>query len=727
MATSKSFSPELPGSFTGGLVNIQTKGYLDDRTLTFSTSLGYNPQANLNASFLATDRGAADGFALGSRNRALPAGLQNRQLLPARYSSSEANAELTRLGQSFNKTFVPVRRQSGLNQGYSFSTGNRKRLEGDRYIGYVASLTYKKKYSFYDDGVNGRYSLTGQVADVSTLNPELRLTETNGVENTLWGAHLNLGFEQQNHRISAVLMHNQNGIATARFLEGNFFSDDQDLILQTRALQYQERSVSTAQLHGQHLFPKQKKLKMNWLGSYVVAKQKEPDLRFFTSDYQLDGNDTVWSVSDSRYNAPSRYFREMREINVDTKINFELPLDGDNTAVLKFGASNVYKQRTFDEKRIDFKNQNVQFDGNVDHYFADENLVVGSDAYLYLVGNEGDDRRNSYRGTDRVSAGYFTLDAKTFKKQLRVITGARVEQTQIRTKSLESNLAPGVLDHLDLLPVVNLAWSLTDKMKLRASYTRTTARPFFRELAPFASFDFVGDFVVIGNPDLKRTLIDNFDFRWEVFPRRGELIAVSTFGKIFSNPIERSFNPQAPNGELTFLNVDQAQLYGIEVEWKKNLSTLNPKLKPFDLGGNITFVKSQVAIASAELAAIRAVNPTHASHRDMFGQSPYVVNLFIGFKSDSVRTWTANLTLNTLGPRLSVVGSKGLPDVVEQGRSSLGINVSRKLGRHFRVKASAGNLLNPTYTFDQTFKGTNYTYRSFKRGRTFGLSLAYSL
>lgn len=41
------------------------------------------------------------------------------------------------------------------------------------------------------------------------------------------------------------------------------------------------------------------------------------------------------------------------------------------------------------------------------------------------------------------------------------------------------------------------------------------ARPTFRELAPYASFDFVGDFTLIGNKDLKRTLVNNCDLRWE--------------------------------------------------------------------------------------------------------------------------------------------------------------------------------------------------------------------
>ena len=69
-------------------------------------------------------------------------------------------------------------------------------------------------------------------------------------------------------------------------------------------------------------------------------------------------------------------------------------------------------------------------------------------------------------------------------------------------------------------------------MNLRASYGRTLDRPTFRELAPFASFSFVGGFTFIGNAELERTMINNCDLRWEHFGNPGELYAASVFYKV---------------------------------------------------------------------------------------------------------------------------------------------------------------------------------------------------
>ncbi|MCB0627677.1 MAG: TonB-dependent receptor, partial [Saprospiraceae bacterium] len=106
-------------------------------------------------------------------------------------------------------------------------------------------------------------------------------------------------------------------------------------------------------------------------------------------------------------------------------------------------------------------------------------------------------------------------------------------------------------------------------------------RPTFREVAPFASFDVDGGFLFIGNPNLERTLVDNVDFRWEFYPKPSEMISLSAFYKDFTNPIERTFNPQAPNTVLTFSNVAQASLYGAEVEVRKDLSFLGQFLSDF--------------------------------------------------------------------------------------------------------------------------------------------------
>ena len=73
------------------------------------------------------------------------------------------------------------------------------------------------------------------------------------------------------------------------------------------------------------------------------------------------------------------------------------------------------------------------------------------------------------------------------------------------------------------MPSVNLTYALgeLDAIKLtnlRMGYSRTIARPVFREKAPFRSFNFEWLETAQGNPDLGETTIDNVDLRWNASP-----------------------------------------------------------------------------------------------------------------------------------------------------------------------------------------------------------------
>lgn len=724
----KSFSPDLPASFTGGLVNIETKDFPDQFTLQFSSSVSFNPQSNFKSGFISDKKGKTDFLAFDDGTRAVPLMMQNR-IVPTRFSTPNANDRISTYAQSFDKAFEPERITSGLDQSYSFSIGNQTDLFKNKF-GYIFGLTYSKSFDYYQNGMIGRYSLTGTESSVDQLNSEIILDDEQGSETVLWGALANLSYKMgANHKVSMNLMRNQNGISTARYQEGNFFQDAQDLFIQTRTLQYLERSLTSGQLKGEHYFENMKKLKVDWLGSYVVSTQDEPDLRFFTNDYVLSGNsdqDTIYSIQEALYVAPARYYRDMTETNIDTKVNFELPFKSkDKDARLKFGFSNVNKERLFNETRYNFRSQNVSYNGNPEDYLADENMNVGSSSYIYLEGNEGEDRRNSYVGTDNVLGGYAMTDLYV-SQNIRMIVGARFEQTNILLYSLDGKLDQGVLENNDILPALNLSWDIHEKMKIRGAFSRTLARPNFRELAPFANFNFVGGFVTVGNPNLTRTLIDNFDLRYEFYPNPSEIISVSAFGKIFTDPIERTFNPLAVNNEMTFLNVDQATVYGMELEVRKSLNFISEKMANYAVGGNVTLVHSEVTIQEDELAAIRAVVPDHPETRQMFGQAPFIVNSFVNYRNDSIGL-SANLSFNISGNKLAVVGTKGMPNVLEAARGQLDFNVSKNLGDKFAVKVGTRNLLNPDYRYTQEFNGAEYIFRNYKIGRTFQLGLKYNI
>ena len=87
------------------------------------------------------------------------------------------------------------------------------------------------------------------------------------------------------------------------------------------------------------------------------------------------------------------------------------------------------------------------------------------------------------------------------------------------------------------------------------------------------------DLVVRGNPELKRTTIENYDARLEWFPNPGELVSFGIFQKDLKDPIERFYlDPQ--NNIVSFTNRPTAIVRGIEFEVRKKLGFVAAKPIP---------------------------------------------------------------------------------------------------------------------------------------------------
>jgi TonB-dependent receptor len=735
LVISKTFSPDMPASFSGGYVNIVTKDFPDNFTLQINTSLGYNSNASLNKNFLTYDGGKTDWLGIDDGTRELPESVENGVSNP--FTSATANENLDKETKAFNKTMGTSTKSPFLNQKYAISIGNKTQFLG-RDLGFIAGLTYQKNYSSIENGETGRYSLSGNTQTVNSLNPKYILDTQVGTENVLWGAVLNTAYKlSDNSKISLNLMHNQSGKKEASFRAGVFDEDgqiSQNNIYQTRSLQFLQRGLSSAQLKGEHTILESviKDLKVDWISSYTLSSQKDPDLRFFTNDYLQVGEERIYRIQSNAYSNPSRYFRDMKEFNWDNKVNLSLPFTFKETkGTLKFGGVAIVKNRDFNENRYDYVENNINADfegsGNVDDYFSDNNLGVTNGDFdrpvFGTVIRDNTQLSNSYTGKELIGAAYVMTDWNLSDKW-RAIFGVRYERTDIFVESDNPSKPEGKLQKNDFLPALNLTYKLTEKMNLRGAYGRTLARPTFRELAPYATFDFVGDFTLLGNEKLRRTLIDNIDLRWEMYPSTGELISVSAFYKNFHDPIEKAIIPQAVNLEQQYRNVDQALVYGVELEIRKKLDFISLGLRNFSLGANVTIVKSQVDINAGELARIRATDPDRKATRQMFGQSPYIFNSYLNYENPE-SGWNANVSYNVFGKRLAAVSAGGLPNVFEQSRPSLNLAVSKSLNERLKATFRAKNLLNPAYKLTHEFKGEEYVYSSYTVGQSFSFSLKY--
>ncbi|MEM1042999.1 MAG: TonB-dependent receptor [Bacteroidota bacterium] len=732
IVTSKTFTPDKPGDFTGGSVNIATKSFPDQLTLGFSSSMSVNTNAAPGSDILAVPDGLG---VLGTSDNDLPAALENGDVptIGETFGNAAEAQELDRLSRSFNASMAPAVSAAPVAQSYSFSLGNRTELAG-RPLGFIASANWSRSTSAYDDGRFGQFSLPGSGDGVTELTSDLRLTDQAGSEEVLWGGLANLSYRPaQRHELGLNVLYNRSASQSARLRTGAFPRDlSADQVFETRALETIERTLASAQLRGEHAFS-DRGVQAEWNASLARSAQDEPDLRFFSNHFTPGAADTSFTIAANLYPEPTRYFRDLEENSATANLDVTVPVRLFGRAVrVKTGGSFLAKGRTFRERRYEYQrnvNQLV-YSGDEDAFFGDQNVgIIGQDDDgrpvfgNYLV--DLSTPRNNYDGRQTVAAGYGMVDAAVTDR-LRLIAGARVETTDIEVENLAAQRDRGTISEVDVLPSLSSVYALSDRMNVRAAYGRTLARPTFREFAPYTTYDFVENLIYVGNTDLERSLVDNVDLRWEWFFQPGQIVAVSGFFKQFDGPIERVIRSAATNLEVEFNNLESAQVYGLEMEARTGLGFAGRALRHFQAGANLTLVQSVVDIDAAELAQIRASNPEADDTRSLQGQSPYVVNLDFGYENLE-RGTAISLFFNVFGERLYAVARGGAPNYFEQPRSVLDVVASQEVGRGFTVKLSAKNLLDARYEIVQTFRGRDFVNRGYSQGRAFSLGVSYSL
>ncbi len=731
MAITKSYSPDLPANFTGGLIDLRTKDFPDKFTFNYSSSVGFNPQANLNDDFLTIRKKKGDELGMGAGSRQIPRAVQNEEVPEGLFDNDELLGIQTR---SFSKDLTPVRRSSGLDHSHSLSFGDQKKFLGNQ-LGFVAGITYSKGFEHYRGGERNIYQLPGPNNKEEGLSEEKILSDERGKKDVQWGAIADLTYKfSSQHKIGGLYMHNQNGSGTARQLQGRIPEDEQNenYRFHTRTRSYQQRSIQNFQLRGEHVFPALSDLKVEWRGSRTRSTQKTPDLSYFSNTYILSGTengtepDTSYSIRPSEYSEPMRFYRDMEESNTDLKLDISLPFQFQGRkAKVKAGVSRTSKERTFDQQRYNFSSYNADFNGDPSAYFSDANMQVGNYQEGFVYVQDASAKRDDYYGEQTVSAAYALFDVKPTER-LRVNTGARVERTRILTRSRDPDLPVGRIAKTDLLPSLNLTYSLEENMNLRGGYSRTIARPSFREFAPYSSFDFTGGLIRTGNDELDRTLVDNYDLRWELFPNPGEILSASVFAKDFHKPIERVTKPKAAHTEITWQNVDRAFLYGAEIQARKSLSFIDTTLRNISFGANFTYIRSKVDLSEARLRELEAYNPDQEGTRDMYGQAPYIVNAFLDYENEDLGLH-GNISYNMTGPRLVIVSNGGTPNVYDQPDPQLDLKLGKDLGEHFNIGIQVENILNPADRSTQSFGGEEYVFSSYRTGRRYSLSIGYSI
>ncbi len=712
LQTQKSYTPDLPADFSGGAVQIQTKDFPNRFTVRLGMSTSFNTVSQFQDGFLSYDGGGRDWLGLDDGTRAQPdvmerimGDVRSGERLP---SDAGQLVEIGQALQNASPTFAPSSGDTPLNRSFDASVGGSTAVFDDGEVGFFAAGTYSDKYTLREGEIERKWRAEAFVeptADISTPNVDYEFTK--GTREVSWGTIGNVTLKPNpNQKISLRTTVNLNTDDEARMFTGNNDEDIGGDIRNERA-RFVERLMLWGQLSGEHLTFMDSRL--DWRVSAARAKRDEPFMRE-TIYLEDDGEYFLLDFTESaRY-----FFSELVDDDVSAGLDWEFPFEfGSGDASIKFGGAYRNRTRDFGSRRL-----NWNFLGNT---IADLDAALDQGSVTASNPDELNEFRidevvepgDVYGADDERVAGYLMVTVPVTEK-LEAIAGARVETYDLVLTSRGEDL--NNLSQTDFAPSINLTYSASDNVKIRAAGSRTLDRPEFRELAPFQFTEATSLRQLVGNPLLVPAEIVSADLRIDWFPGPGEIISFGGFMKDMTSPIEQVFIAAASSA-YSFQNALDGQVFGLEFDVQLAGRRFSEALEHVSLSANLSVIESEVNVRAEGI-----YQPTNLT-RPLEGQAPYVLNTGINYASPS--GFEAGLFYNRFGERLTAAGGSGLPDIFEQPRNALDATVAFPLVRGARAKVKATNLLDQDYTFLQAANGFERVQRQYSVGRTISVGLSW--
>lgn len=758
LVITKTATPDLPGEFAGGIIQINTKSVPDKNFQSLTIGSGYNT-ITTGKNQLTYKGSSTDWLGFDNGTRKLPSSIPSTEIFNAlTYQEKAGIAKSFETDWSLtNKTFAP-------NTSFQYSFGNRYEI-GKKTLGFLFSVSHNKTNNYND--IN-RYDY-----DSSTLTAPSVLTsnflDKNYSEQVLTGAIANASLKfNENHAINFKNLYsiNSNDLVVDRFGQRDM-SDPR--VISASVRWFTSNKIYSGQLNGDHFFPSIK-VKANWNTFYSKIERTIPNLRrniyTIADPSSTNPDDLIAYAAIADNNGGSDYgggmfFSENNEniyggkFDISKKVNFSDTFLNE----IKIGALYQNRNRDFFSRQLQYNKLTLggNFDNslltlNNNEIFNPSNMGVISPGVNGFTLYDASKPTDSYGAGSALSAAYLMFDNRY--ENLRLIWGVRAENFN---QTLNTKL--NTIDNLnlnnqqtDILPSANLVYSIDKTKNLRISYSKTINRPEFRELAPFGFYDFTTTFFTNGNPDLKIAEIQNTDFRYEYYPGKGQMFTASLFFKNFSNPIEvkQSIN----NKTISYENANSAKNFGLELEFRTMASTLF-NVDNSTILDNITFF-SNLAIIRSKVDVSNITSATNLEKsRPMQGQSPYVFNAGLQY-IDKENGFTISTNINKVGDRIAIASSEIKPAIWEKTRTFLDMQITKSfLKNKLELKLNIQNLLAQDLVFYQNNYRNTTTYDAFnnllneifignynnedgyspkdddiiwltKFGRTFSLSMSYN-
>ncbi|WP_425076153.1 TonB-dependent receptor domain-containing protein [Psychroserpens sp. S379A] len=695
----KSASAEYPADFTGGIVDIVTKDFPTKAEYTISLGAGYNPDMHFNDKYLTSEGSDTDIFGYDDGTRDLP--IHRYQVIPGTF---ENKLLLTSLTDRFSKELQAKKETSGMNYDFGFTLGNQYDV-GDDKIGYQASFSYKNTTTFYEDRDDGAYVKDNANSSDTALNSVLISNGVEGINNVILNGMIGAAYKTDKSKFKVNLLHIQNGESTAGFFNQVISQDGVGGGLEPltkNSITYTERSVTNLLLTGKHrLSDKENPFNFEWKLSPTFSKVMDKGHKI-TPLQRADNGD--FFISPSAATFPIQLWRNLVEESWAGKVDFDKTVDlFGRQAKIKFGTAYTYKFRDFSIDDYTFNihgDDSFIADGNINNLLATQNIWnPTTDNGTFLVFGDQFNANDAYEGEQSVAATYLSAEFNVTEK-FKAVVGLRSEYFKSYYTGQNNETVfdrEPILDEWDLFPSANLIYSITDNTNIRTSYSRTTARPSFKEASVAQIFDPITNRLFIGNINLSPTYINNFDLRYEYFGENGQMYAISGFYKDFKDPIEQSFFLQAPT-QLTVDNLGNAQVYGVEFEARQRLGFITEGLNDLKINANVSLIASELTMSDDEYESRQLAardGETIDRERDLQGQAPYLINVGLDYNNEGLGLQTG-LFFNVQGETLEVVGVGLVPDVYTKPFNSLNFTLNKSFGekKNSSIDLKVSNILN---------------------------------
>lgn len=706
IVTTKTATPDRPGDFSGGSVEIRTKEFPENFVFQLNASQGYNSLATFERIPLVPHSGT-DFLGIDDGRRAPPS------VVP---EVLDEGPTAERFAESLRNVWTPAPLRVMPDLGLGLNVGGQVGQGG---LGYVASWTYTRKAEFVPERL---FNLINDVAE-----PPLRsllYKESRAIVD--WGAIGNVSL-----RIGATSKLGWKNLYTRTAEEGVMsnagYDTENSRVIRSNQVVYTEQDFLQTQLSGEHRLAMPRS-RFEWRATAAWARRDEPDNRQVR--YLLD--ETTGEFTQTAVIPTELWTRFLNDRIHAMQADWAFPitLRGPDDAEFKVGGLYRMKQREFDANyfRITM-NSNDPTSRAIGRLppelaFAPENLG-GPLTFRRLAV-----LAQSYDADDRILAAYAMADVPVLR-WLRLVGGMRVEDWRIGvfpggrlTPLTEAARRPrdGEAPARDFLWSGNLTLRLTDRMNVRLGAFHSVARPDARELSQDSYVPVAGGCENQGNAELDRTSILNGDARWELYPRPGEIFAFSLFYKDFTSPIIEVVDvPGGGQCRITYKNGTSATNYGTEIEMRRTLDFLPAPLGYVTVGVNFTWVESSVVMPPSM--------GNYDPGLDLQGQSRYIVNANLIFQEPSGRL-SASLLFNYFDDRIArygqINGTSQAPNLIERGRASLDAKIQQRVTSHLSLSLSARNITNQQVLLFNPGPAGPVIAGSYRSGISASFGLGYS-